>query len=419
LILAASPADSGSLGAPVIDSDCSGIRCRRLAAKSAHRLYGTISIGAKQEGTMQQAIRWTWAMGLALALAGMLATADANAQRVEGDRAAAQGVYAAEVQVNSQNESERNAGFSRALVEVLGKLSGDRSAAAKPGVGKELRRARDYVDGYDYRQDEGTSANGTPTYRTTLVVRFKQDQVDGVAAALGLPVWPEPRPKPVLWLAIDDGSGPRLVALAQNNVVRPALQRAAQRGYRLGLPTGSAAEQAAVGAIWRGDTAAIARLSSRYSPPMQLIGKLYRTKDGWTADWVFVDHGRVLSQWTGSESDARQAMTTGADGAADALTRRYARRSPSGPAGKYRVTFTGIDDSNDFIRLSATLQGMSVVRGVTPLRATPEGLEVELDLLTGLAGFRHMVDDDVLVEVGETSAAVEDVVVPPAVFRLR
>jgi hypothetical protein len=366
---------------------------------------------------MQRAIRWTWAAGLVLA--GMLAAADACAQRVEGDRAVAQGVYAAEVPVNSQNESERNAGFSRALAEVLAKLSGDRGAAGKPGVGRELRRAKDYVDGYDYRQDEGTSASGAPTYSTTLVVRFRQDDVDGLAAALGLPIWPEPRPKPVLWLAIDDGSGPRLVALGQSNVVRSVLQRAKQRGYSLGLPAGGAAEQAAVGAIWRGDTSAITRLSSRYSPPMQLIGKLYRDKGGWTADWVFVDHGRVLSKWSGSEGDARRAMATGADGAADALTKRYAKRSASGPAGKYRVTFTGIDDGNDYIRLSGVLQGMSVVRGITPLRATPEGLEVELDLLTGLAGFRHMADDDVLLEVGGgEEGQAPGAVVAPAVFRL-
>ena len=110
---------------------------------------------------------------------------------------------------------------------------------------------------------------------------------------------------------------------------------------------GFSAEQAAVGAIWRGETATIARLSSRYSPPMQLIGKLYRSKGGWAADWTFVDNGRVLSKWSTSEGDARRAMAGGADGAADALTKRYAKRSPSGPPGKYRVTFTGIDDGAD------------------------------------------------------------------------
>src|SRR3546814_9859623 len=82
-------------------------------------------------------------------------------------------------------------------------------------------------------------------------------------------------------------------------------------------------------------------------------------------------------------------MASGADGAADALTRRYAKLSPAGPPGKYRVTFTGINSGADYVRLSALLQGMSVVRGNTPLRATPQGLEVELEMLTGLPGFRR------------------------------
>lgn len=370
---------------------------------------------------MRRTIRWTWAAALACALC---AAGTAQAQRMEGDRAAAQGLYAAEVQVRSQTESERKAGFSRALAEVLAKLSGDGGAASKPGVRQELARAEDYVDGYDYRQDEGRSPSGTPTYQTTLVVRFKPDEVDAIASALGLPIWPEPRPKPVLWLAIDDGSGPRLVALAQSDVARSVLRRAAERGYRLGLPSGTAAEQAAVGAIWRGDTGAIARLSARYSPPMQLIGKLYRSEDTWVADWVFVDNGRVLSEWSERNIDARRAMATGADGAADALTKRYAKRSPAGPPGKYRVVFTGIDNGDDYIRLSGLLQGMSVVRGIVPVRATPEGLELELDLLTGLAGFSSMADDDVLLEVGGGEGEAPPLpglpVVPaePAVFRL-
>jgi len=352
-----------------------------------------------------------WWAGLLVALLMSLTPAgNASAQRVEGDRAAAQGVYQAEVTVRSQNEGERSNGFARALVQVLGRISGDRNAAARPGIGQELRNARDYVESYDYRQDEGISpTTGAPTYDTTLVVRFDQDKVDNMIAALGVPVWPQPRPKPVLWLAIDDGRGARLVGLPQAGAARAALDRAAQRGFKLGLPSGSAAEQAAVGAIWRGDAAAIARLSSRYSPPMQLIGKLYRSKGGWTGDWTFVDSGRVLNTWTDEEPDARRAMAAGADGAADALVRRYAKAESAGPPGIVRVVFTGIDSSEDFMRLSGYLQGMPVVRRITPVRATPAGLEVDLDLATGLSGFRRLVDDDVLLdEEGE-----------PPTFRLR
>ena len=214
-----------------------------------------------------------------------------------------------------------------------------------------------------------------------------------------------------MWLAIDDGRGPRLVGLAQADAARPVLDRAIERGYRLGLPGGSAAEQAAVGAIWRGDAGAVARISARYQPPMQLIGKLYRGKEGWTADWIFVDHGRVLSKWSSSDSNARRAMSAGADGAADALVRKYGKAgTPVGPAGSYRVLFTGIDSSDDYVRLSGYLQGLAVVRRITPLRATPDGLELDLELTSGLGGFRRMVGkDDVLVDSeGE-----------PPTFRLR
>lgn len=338
----------------------------------------------------------------------------AAAQRVEGDRAGAQGLYAVEVSVNGQGEAQRNTAFARGLAQVLGKLSGDRAAAGRPGVGQELRRAKDYVASYDYRQDEGVSASGAPSFNTTLVIRFDADEVDELASTLGLPIWPQPRPKPVLWLAIDDGSGPRLVGLGKSDAARSALNRAVERGYQLGLPAGNAAEQAVVGAIWRGDSAAVARASQRYSPPMQLIGKLYRDKQsgGWTTDWIFVDKGKVLSTWSSSDRDARRAMAAGADGAADALMRRYAKPGKGvGPPGRYPILFTGIDSSEDFIRLSGYLQKLAVVRRITPVRATAEGVVFELELVSGLSGFKRATGDGGVIDAGDGDT--------PQTYRLR
>lgn len=353
---------------------------------------------------------FAFAIALLFPLNASLAWAQSGL-RTEGDRAGAQGTYETEVTVNSQNDAERATGFARALGTVLNKLSGDRSVVGRPGVGAELRKAGDYVDSYDYRQDQGTSPSGAPTFRTTLIVRFRPEDVDMVAGMLGLPVWPEPRPKPVAWLAIDDGSGPRLVALAQANAARPLLDRAVQRGFKLGLPAGGASEQALVGAIWRQDSAAVARASARYSPPMQLIGKLYRDKAaGWTADWMFVDDGKVLSQWSISDADARRAMASGADGAADALVKRYGKPAIGGTPGTYRVIFAGIRSSQDYLRLSAQLQRMEVVRRITPVRASGDTLEVDLELLSGLQGFQRMLGNDSPLVGGEGE---------PPVYRLR
>src|SRR5690606_35948437 len=159
--------------------------------------------------------------------------------------------------------------------------------------------------------------------------------------------------------------------------------------------------------------AAVARLSARYNPPMQLIGKLYRSGSGWKADWTFVDDGRVLSTWSEEDTQARRVIASGADGAADALVRRYAKASSVGEPAVERVVVTGINSSNDYVRLAAWLQSTSVVRGIKPLRATPNSVELELDLLTGLPGFRRVLDGSVLVE---SEANIEGL---PPEFHLR
>jgi uncharacterized protein len=91
-------------------------------------------------------------------------------------------------------------------------------------------------------------------------------------------------------------------------------------------------------------------------------------------------------------------MAAGADGAADALVKRYAKRGAIGEPGVYRIRFTGLQSAEDYMRLSAYLQKLAVVRRIAPLRATPEALELELELVSGLPGFRRAVDDDGVIE---------------------
>ena len=358
------------------------------------------------QGRPQGIARW-W---VALALAGvfLLGSGQVLAQRTEGDRAAARGAYQAEVPVRNQTDGEREKAFARALAQVLVNVTGDRGAAQRPGVRDELRRAKDFVDGYDYRQDEGLSATGAPSFQTTLVVRFEQDDVDGVVQMLGLPYWPMPRPKPVLWLAIDDGSGPRLVGLKQANAARSVLDHAKSRGFALGLPAGSAAEQAAAGAIWRGDTAAIASLSKRYSPPMQLIGKLQRGSGDWVADWIFVDRGRTLSKWQTRHVDARRAMSGGADGAADALFKRYAKAGSGGPAGRHRVRILGVRSADDYLRLIGYLEDISIIKRIDPVLVMPDMLELDLELATGIGNFARYVDRGGVLSAISAGSEAED-----------
>jgi hypothetical protein len=116
-------------------------------------------------------------------------------------------------------------------------------------------------------------------------------------------------------------------------------------------------------------------------------------------------------------------MAAGADGAADALASRYAKATPIGEPGRYTVAFTGIRDAQGYMRLVAWLRDASVVRDARPLRATPDRIEFDLDLATGLPGLRRVLDNELLVEDGgiaggaATGATGTDAAA--ATFRLR
>ncbi len=106
--------------------------------------------------------------------------------------------------------------------------------------------------------------------------------------------------------------------------------------------------------------------------------RLYRANGGWQADWVFVDNGRELNKWTSKDANA-MGDGAGADGAADALVRRYAKAGAAvGQAGTYRVVVTGINSADDYLRLAAGLREVPVVRNVTPLHASAGQLELSL-----------------------------------------
>lgn len=303
--------------------------------------------------------------------------------------------YNTEVAVASQNANERRGALARALDQVIVRLTGDPLAPRNALIRRAAGNAQSLASDTRYRQDT-EQINGVPVYKTVLVVNFEPDSVDELIAGAGLKYWSSDRPRPILWLAIDDGRGARLVSSQQINVVKPLARRGLERGVHYGLPAGGTVEQAAVNAIWAQDAAALQVLSARYGNDCQLIGKVYRSAAGWTADWLLTRAGAELVRWSFSDADAQRVIASGVDKGVDALAAREAVLLDSEPAGLYRVDVLGVDKPSDFIRAMAYLQTLAVVRRVGVIEARPEYLRLQLDLSTGMKGFRRMV------EVGDT-----------------
>lgn len=304
-------------------------------------------------------------------------------------------LYQGQVTLISQGAGERRAATARALAQVVVKLTGDPQAVGHPLVRRALANAASYVTTSDASessdQQGNTAIGGVPVYKTTMSFAFDPNGVDALVAAAGLDYWGGNRPRPILWLAIDDGRGARLVNAQQLAVVKPLADRGLERGLRFGLPAGSAVEQAAVQTIWNQSAAQLLPLTARYGSAVQLLGKVYRSGAGWSADWVLSDGATELSRWSFSDPSPQRAIASGADGAADAIARRDAVPLQAGEPTLLAIEVTGLRDGTDFTRAMGYLQTLAVVKGLRVQRAEAERLVLELDLAVGVEGFDRFV----------------------------
>jgi hypothetical protein len=324
-------------------------------------------------------------------LATTPAATDAEAETVRDPA-----LYQAEVELLSKGAGERRSAAARALGQVLVKLTGQPSAAGNPVVRRALANAEALV--VDSRSSEAvsdqqgnTAVGGVPVFKSLMTFAFDPAAVDALVAGAGLPYWGGGRPRPLLWLAIDDGRGARLVNSQQLAVVKPLASRGLERGLRFGLPAGSAIEQAAVQTIWAQNPTPMLPLSARYGEQAQLLGRVYRSGSGWTADWVLSSGDTELSRWSYSDPSPQRAIASGADGAADAIARRDARQLDVGQPGTLVIAVAGLRSAGDYTRAMGYLQTLAVVRSVTVLEAGPEQLNLQLDLAVGAEGFARFV----------------------------
>lgn len=313
-------------------------------------------------------------------------------------------LYEGESMVDSQSEDQRAAALPRALGQVLVKVTGDPAAASDPAFASGLSGAARMVQQYRYREDVITR-NGVPQRVSFLIARFSPQAVDSMIANAGRTVWPAPRPRPLLWLAIDDGRGPRLVGEAQASAVSALTRRAAERGLQMSFPLADVQDQTLGGpqAVWRDDVAAVRDAARRYGAAPLLLGRMRRGDGGWNAEWVLLDGATEVRRWTAVDPNAINVLVAGADGMATALAKNFSTRILSGPAGDYEVLLTGLASAEDYGRALAYLKRVPVVRGVQTLEAVDDKLRLRLQLSTGVEGLSRLLESGGVLRPLETA----------------
>ena len=321
-------------------------------------------------------------------------------------------LYSTTVELLSQGEAARNAAYARALVQVINQLTGRTDAGGNPVIRGALANAPNWVQSSNASQtasdtEGNTLVGGAPVLKASMRVSFDPNPVDSLIAAAGYRYWTGERPKPMLWLTIDDGRGPRLVTSQQLNVIKSLADRGLERGIRFLVPQGSAADQAAVPAIQNLDGKALDPINARYRNNTMLVGKVYRSVSGWSAWWLLWQDGAELSRWPVTEADARKVIASGADRTAEYFAKRDSSVLDAGRSGLVRMEISGINSLTDYVRAIGFLQTHPSVRAVDVDVAMPGKLMLRVDLRSGVNAFRGLMrTNNILQPLGPVSIAL-------------
>lgn len=307
---------------------------------------------------------------------------------------AEQGLFDAYVAIRDHSEAERANAARQGLVLVLSKLSGRGVSPTRPGLAQAFDQMPTYAQGFDYQRLE------QPFYQNNevVIVHYHPDQITALATALGLPIWPEPRPSALLWLVINDGSGPRLVSDQQAKAVQRLLNQAATRGFQLRLPSSMAVAHAAIKqAIWNNPADSAAAVMNQQAATVNVTAKLWRShQGGWMAQWSLIDHGQVQASGTTTDSDPRRAMARIADGVAETFASYQGRQdSPVAAEGAHAITMhiVTLSSGGDYLRIAAHLEAQPSVKRIAPIRAHNQELTLALDVFGDAAHFEHVLGE--------------------------
>ena len=325
-------------------------------------------------------------------------------------QSAAASLYTGEVPVPDQSDEQRAVALRNAMAQVVVKLTGDRAAAAAEGAAKLIESAERYVQQYTYRQ-EVANVDGQPLLRLSLVASFDRAALDRVLRDRGLRVWtPASRPPLVTWLALDEGSGPRL--LDNTDPAARAMQQVAeQRGISLVWPRLDTADQAQTTAqiVWDGDVVTLSADAARYQTDSVLIGQLRRVGDAWSARWTVAVGGQAQPVWESRDADLAAALIGGAEGAVDRSRGRTAAAVEERRITQAKIWVSGLSSAQSYARLFETLGGNELVREFQPEQARGDGVLLRVTLNLALDRWLAYLPPDGVLRVVNASPPVDGV----------
>ncbi|MCY4532357.1 MAG: DUF2066 domain-containing protein [Gammaproteobacteria bacterium] len=288
-------------------------------------------------------------------------------------------LYVAEVLVTDRSQSWLNRGARSGLQQVLLRVSGTPGVISDNLVADALKDPSSYYNQYGYETTDRTLLiDGEPINTLILKVHFDPSAVARLLRSAGFPVWGSNRPGVLLWIAVSDDQGRRILGESdEGEFVQQLKNQAKLRGLPLLFPLLDLEDTAIISTaeIWGTFHDRVDDASVRYNPDCIIMGRIQVDDlDRWSAYWSY----RIDTTWLMAEnvsSSSEEITRIMVDRLADALARRYALDS-SRDVVTMRVE--AIDDLEDYAGLSEYLESLTPVLDTVVMET--RGNEVEFRL---------------------------------------
>ncbi len=269
------------------------------------------------------------------------------------------GLYETEIAVSDQSAWSRKKSVAAALRTVLIKLTGDRHIFARNEVIDLLLNADQYMQQFEYRTLERDS--------NVLWVRFNKAAVDEFLYRQAIPEWGRERPSTLVWLAVSDTLGRRLVGLDDGMRYLETMDRAAKRrGIALLHPLFDLEDrnQVQISDVWGNFHEIVLAASARYRADLAVTVRLEAVaSERWQARWV-AHIGNESDSWVTEAAFPADVLSEGVDGLADRLAKRYGQAGDDMHLNETEILVNGITSYDKYAKVLNYLESLNTVGGV-------------------------------------------------------
>ncbi len=290
-------------------------------------------------------------------------------------------LYIAEVLVPDESARRLKTAAKDGLLQVLVRVSGSISVEQSSLVRSSLRNPAAYYDQYSYESSDSTlMVNDEEVPAKLLRLHFDPSAVARLLRDANLPVWGSNRPGVLVWVALSDAEGRRILSESDtSSVVRVLMDQARQRGLPLYFPILDLEDAARISTaeVWGAFLERIDNASTRYRADSVLTARIQQELNrSWTGRWSYQINGTWQSIESVSFSPDQLARDM-VNRLADDLASRFALEATQ---AKVKLVVEGVFGVAEYAALSDYLEQLTPVLSSSII--TLEGDVAEFELRT-------------------------------------